>query len=294
MPMNRRLIARGAWLPLAALVAVGCQQGPTPEQQAQLARLDTVSAERDRLMQEVSENARTISEIAVELTKVRVPARNVRVRSESPLQASRDTMIQKVRYIATRIGESERQLSESRNRVKNLTTLSDSLRATLDSTITNFQTVLATQRTTIDSLVTYANGLAIENTALKDTVSSMSTRENTVYYVIGTKQELIDQGIIVEEGGARFLFVLWKTGETLSPARELNPTNFVAINKREVTQIPLPEAGAQYQIASRQDPSYLATQPDEKGRIQGTDNLQIAAPEQFWATSKYLIIVRSS
>src|SRR5574341_543029 len=294
MPSRSRLPAPGAWLPLAVLTAVACQQGPTPEQRAQLARLDTVSAERDQLMQEVSQDARTISEIAVELSKVRVPERQLRVSSESPIGAQRDTMIQKVRYIAGRIAESERKLNDSQRRIRSLTTLSDSLRATLDSTITNFQTVVATQRATIDSLVGQVTQLATENGALKDTVSSMSTRENTVYYVVGTKEELLQRGIVVEEGGSRVLFILWKAGKTLTPARELHPTDFVAINKREVTEIPLPDAAGQYVIASRQDPGYLATPPDEKGRITGVDHLRITAPEQFWTNSKFLVVGRTS
>lgn len=294
MHNSSRLLARGAWLPLALLAAVGCQQGPSAQERQALARLDSVSTERDQMLQQVSQDARTISEIAVELSKVRIPSSTkLRVSAESPDAARRDSMVQKVRYIAARIASAESQLRQSQDKVKNLTSLSDSLRANLDSTIANFQTVVATQRTTIDSLVTYANQLAGENVALKDTVANMTTRENTVYYVIGTKQELIDRGIITQEGGSRVLFVLWKTGRTLAPARELNPNDFTAINKREVTDIPLPEHG-EYLIASRQDPSYLATPPDDKGRIANSDSLKIAAPEQFWANSKFLIIVRAS
>lgn len=291
--MHRRSRLTGALVPLALLAAAACQQGPTPAQQQQLARLDTVSAERDRLLQEVSTNARTISEIAVQLSKVQVPARQLRTTSESPLDAQRDTMIQKIRYIAARVSESERSLADSRRKVRDLTTISDSLRATLDTTITNFQMVVSTQRAAIDSLTAQLTVLVAENSALKDTVNNMTTRENTVFYVIGTKQELIDKGIVVEEGGSRVLFVLWRTGRTLAPARVLNPQDFTAINKREMTQIPLPDPAAHYRLASRQDPSYLGTPPDQDGWITGANALQVTAPEQFWATSKFLIIVKA-
>src|SRR2546429_6341430 len=40
------------------------------------------------------------------------------------------------------------------------------------------------------------------------------------YYVVGTKDELEQKGIITEEGGARFLFVLWKSGKTLVRSEE--------------------------------------------------------------------------
>src|SRR6266702_4302894 len=56
-----------AWLPLALLVAAGCKQGPTPEVQARMDSLSQASNDRDRLMQEVAENTRLVSEISREL-----------------------------------------------------------------------------------------------------------------------------------------------------------------------------------------------------------------------------------
>src|SRR2546427_9635158 len=47
---------------------------------------------------------------------------------------------------------------------------------------------------------------------------------------------------IVKEGGSRFLFVLWKSGQTLQPARELDPAAFHAIDKTKVTEIPFPRS----------------------------------------------------
>jgi len=116
-------------------------------------------------------------------------------------------------------------------------------------------------------------------------------RENTVYYVIGTRDELQERGIVAPVGGSRFLFVLWKTGVTLAPARHLDPSLFTAINKREVTNIPLPDPNGHYRIASRQDLTALGTQADDQGEITGAGSLTIAHPEQFWKNSKFLIIV---
>src|SRR5215470_17778458 len=99
-PMIRisRSLARGGWLPLALLVAAGCKQGPTPEVQARIDSLSQASSQRDRLMQEVAENTRLVSEISRELARVNVPARQLKVSGESPLRASRDTLIQKIHY----------------------------------------------------------------------------------------------------------------------------------------------------------------------------------------------------
>ena len=75
------------------------------------------------------------------------------------------------------------------------------------------------------------------------------------------------------------------------PARNLDPSNFTAIDKRQVKTIALPDTSAAYQIASRQDLSALATPPDQGGKLRG--RVEIASSDQFWRGSKFLILVQS-
>ncbi len=290
MIRTRRSLARAAWLPMALLLAAGCKQGPTPEVQARLDSLSQTSAERDRLMQEVAENTRLVSEISRELAKVNVPARQLKVSAESPLRASRDTLIQKIHYMSARVREIEPKLKASEQRIKDLTTLSDSLRNELAATMQNLQGVIDNQKETIDALTLQVETLTAENVALKDTLENMSTINNTVYYVVGTKDELEQKGVIQEEGGARFLFVLWKSGKTLVPARNLDPSAFTVADRRHMEELPLPSTDKAYRIVSRQDTSALETPPDQDGKLTG-HAVKIADPAKFWANSKYLIIV---
>src|SRR5438093_13219875 len=107
MIRTSRRLARGAWLPIALLVAAGCKQGPSPEVQARLDSLSQASSQRDRLMQEVAENTRLVSEISRELARVNVPARALKVSGESPLRPSRDTLIQNTPLMTTPVQEIE-------------------------------------------------------------------------------------------------------------------------------------------------------------------------------------------
>jgi len=275
---------------LALVLALACQQKPSPEMQARLDSLQTVASERDRLVQEMAQNARMLSDISLDLSKVQVRGK-LNVSSESPGQAARDSVVQKVRYIATRLTQTEGQLRQSERRLRSLTSVSDSLRATLQATIANYDTIVASQRDQLMAFTAQIDTLKGQNAALTDTVNDLSLRVNTVYYVIGTKDELSSRGIVQETGGSRFLFILWKSGKSLQPSRTLDPSAFTAIDKRQVTSIQLPDSGKAYRIASRQDLSSLATPPDGDGKIHGS--VQIAAPERFWAASKYLIIVES-
>jgi len=265
----------------ALFVLAAC--GTSAETERKLAELEQVNAQKDSLMQEVAISSRLISDVHAELAKVKVRNDRLRVSSESPITASTDTLMAKLRYVVTRVAETENALGASRQRVKNLTSLSDSLRTAFDSTVSNLQAVIATQKNTIDFLTDRVTTLTAENVALRDSLS-------TGYYVIGTRAELKKRGILTEQGGGRVLFILWRTGKTLQPARNLDPKDFTAIDTRQVTQIPLPVASAEYRVASLQDLDYVAEERSHN-KYSGTSTLTITSPVDFWRTSKFLIII---
>ena len=269
---------------LAALVFVVAACGTSAETERKLADLEQVNAQKDSLMQEVAISSRLITDVNVELAKVKVRNNRLRISSESPITAQNDTLIAKLRYVVARVQETENALNQSRERVKGLTQLSDSLRAAYDSTVGNLQSVIASQKTTIDLLTDQVSTLSGENVALRDSLS-------TGYYIVGTRDELKKKGILTEQGGGRVLFVLWRTGKTLQPARNLDPSLFTPIDTRQVTQIPLPVARGEYRVASLQDLDYIAEERDD-GKYRGTPTLTITSPVDFWRNSKFLIIIK--
>jgi len=269
---------------LAALVFAAAACGTSAETERKLAELEQINAQKDSLMQEVAISSRLITDVNLELVKVKVRRDRLNISSESPITASNDTLMARLRYVVARVGETERALNDSRQRVKLLTSLSDSLRAAYDSTVGNLQSVIAAQKTTIDLLTDQVNILTVENVALRDSLS-------TGYYVIGTRDELKKKGILTEQGGGRVLFILWRTGKTLQPARNLDPDLFTPIDTRRVTQIPLPAARGEYRVASLQDLDYIAEER-HNNKYSGTPTLTITSPVDFWRTSKFLIIIR--
>jgi hypothetical protein len=295
------------WL-LLILVFTVAACGPSQEIQQQLAELTAVSAEKDSLLLQVTENARLMSDISAEVARVKVPRAAEIGAREAPLAVTREALLADIRDLTTRVTESEERLAKSQERVDALSrdntrvasSLKDFQKAALD-----FQATIANQKETIVALTDQVNSLREQNTrlvaenitlaeekvALVDTVDAITMRDNTVYYVIGTKEELIERGIIEEEGGSRVLFVFGKRGKTVVPARELEAGQFTPIDKREVLEIPMPWADRAYRIASRQDLASLAEQPDNEGRIRGV--LRIADPERFWAGSRFLILVQN-
>jgi len=267
----------------AALLVLVAACGTSAETERKLADLEQINAQKDSLMQEVAISSRLISDVNSELAKVKVRNNRLHVSSESPITASTDTLMARLRYVVARVKETEGALSQSRERVKNLTSLSDSLRQAFDTTVGNLETMIASQKTTIDLLTDRVNTLTEENVALRDSLA-------TGYYVVGTRDQLKKQGILTEQGGGRVLFILWRTGKTLQPARNLDPSFFTAIDTRKVTQIPLPVASASYKVASLQDLDYIEEQRED-GKYSGVPTLTITSPADFWRTSKFLIII---
>jgi len=273
--------------------------GPSEEVQRQLAELQTVSAEKDSLLAQVSDNARIMSDIGVELAKATAPANaagTAEVTRPDP-----DAILEQIKGLTTRLNESEARLLESQKRVQSLTRTNKNQESRLNEfqqTISNLQATIENQRQTILALTDQVTSLQEENvtlvatnTALQDTVMDLATRGNAVYYVVGTKDELIQKGIVTEEGGSRVLFVFGKRGKTLVPGRDIDMSLLTRADQRDLTTITLPEADKDYRIVSAQDPAALATPPGEDGKIRG--ELQIVDPDRFWAQSKVLIVVRT-
>jgi hypothetical protein len=272
--------------------------GPSEEQEQQLTEFPQVTAERDSLLVQVADNARLMNEISAEL--VRVQTASTAGGAEAPA-ASRETILANIRTLTARLDSSEARLGQTEKRLAASGQENRSLRNTirdLQGTIENQKEALTAINEQLAQAQQENVRLGTENTtltersvALAEENMALTTRENTVYYVVGTKDDLIRRGLVTEEGGSRVLFVFGKRGKTIVPARDLDPAQFTAIDLREVTEIPLPSPAGEYQIVSRQDLTALETQPDAEGRIRAPA-LRIADPQRFWGTGRYLIVVQ--
>jgi len=292
------------------VLAAACAQGSDVAQKipadssqyfrTQVQELTSVAAAKDSLVRDLAETTKLLSDINTEILKVSTSRKAVEpvVGAEGVAVNDRAMVLKRVQDLTTRLKANETRLASSQKRLRQLTGESDSLKSTLtelQSTIDGLQATLESQKNTIATLEADLTGtkaqvttLSEEKAVLNDTVSAITTRENTVYYVIGTRKELKDRGIIVEEGGTRFL-IFTRTGEVLKPAPNLEPSAFTAIDRRSVTEIKLPNAEKEYQLVTNQAIAYSNIPPEAKGRVKGS--LQITSPDRFWGQSRFLILV---
>lgn len=294
-----------------SLTALACQPGAkgvaripadsTAFYRDQVTQLTTIATQKDSLMLELSETTKLITDVSAELATIKTDASNKPiVAGEGVKSDARAEVLAKVRTLNRQVRESEARLAASRRRVDALTGTNDSLRTALaafSNTITELQSVVESQKGTIQvmneqiaALTGQVMTLSQEKAELTDTVGALTTRENEVYYVIGTRKELVDRGIVTVEGGTRFLIVT-RTGETLVPARVLDPTQFTRADRRTLTEIAMPKTDKDYRIVSRHDIAYAEAPVMNKGKFKGS--LTITSPQQFWSSSKYLIIVEN-
>jgi hypothetical protein len=292
---------------LMAVVALGACDRSKPELEKTLVQVQQISAEKDSLLRDVMATTQFIADANTELGKVRMrangkPTVSTTGENEGKLSPAeqRNALLTRIKGITASLNEAESRLAASRKRVAMLDTNNTGLKSQLaayDSTITSFKNLIESQKTQVTDLTAQVNALTTENTQLKEfnvaltTDKSsltterdrLTTERNTVYYIIGTKDDLLKKHVIVQTGG------MMGIGKVQVPARELNPTDFTSIDKTAVANIPLPNAEKSYKIVTRQDVTALEMQPDEKGRIKTA--IAIKDPVAFWGQSKYLIII---
>jgi hypothetical protein len=291
---------------ITAVIALAACDKSKPQLEQKLAELQVMSAQKDSLIQEVMSTTQFVGDLTADLAAVKslnagkpIASEAKELEGKSPAQM-RATVRERVRELATRLGETESRLSQSRARVASLSGSNAEMQkqlAAYDSTINSLRVVIESQKTEITALSEQVLGLQQANVALAaardtlatqkeqlvSTVSTMTKEANKAYYVIGTEKDLLAKGILVKTGG--FLGF----GKTLSPAASLKEQDFTEIDRMRDSTISFPKADKGYAIVSRQDPQFLAVAPDKNRQLR--TGLKVAAPEQFWAASKFLIVV---
>jgi hypothetical protein len=294
-----------ALLGILAVAATGCSRSKAELAKA-LAESKAAEAQKDSLLTEVLETTQFVGDLNSELAKAKAVAVSAdgADRGMPGAQLDREerkATLERIQLVIARLNESEAKLTATENRVKNAKIRNARLLAqitTYKQTIEDLKTaaeqqraeqeaVIADQRNQIANLSGQVDELNVQTASLRDTVVHLTAYKNRVYYAVGTKDELLKNGVVIREG-KKFLFF---GGTRLEPARKPNLDAFTMIDKTQTVSIPLPRPNKRYKIISRQSPEYLAGQVTENGEVEGV--VEIAQPEEFWSASKYLILVEN-
>jgi hypothetical protein len=304
------------WTLLLLLPVMFACDTKAKQQLAELAKADSLRQDslltvKNQMLNDVLISSQFVNDISAEIAKARSlnTARNEKASLSTPaegakIQADRDQVLGKIRHLVARLDTVEGRLQNTRKQFAARDTLLTQQIAQYEKSISDFRETVERQKTEFQAIIDQQNTrivtltsqidtakqqnamLASQRAALSDTVSDMTREKNTVYYVAGTRDELVQKGVLVEEGKKQFLLF---GDRPVAPARSLDPTTFTRIDRLKDRDITLP--AGEFRILSRHDQQFAEPMQVKDGKITG--GLRITAPEQFWAPSKFLILIRS-
>ena len=255
------------------------------------------SSEKDRALAQVVEASKFADEVDAELRQVRGLSSKVGVNKsdesgKTEAAAAQKDILDRLKQMRQRLNTRHAQVRALLDTLKAQradSSASATLLADLNARLEQRNKEITAFQEEIRALRTQNEQLTAEKGVLTDTVKAMDVREHRVYYVVGSRRQLIADGVVTEEGGSRGLLIV-KLGKTLVPARTLDDARFTRADRREVLTIPLPRNDRAYKIVSRHDVGLIEVAKKEKdGSFRG-ESIRITDPSKFWMPSRYLII----
>lgn len=255
------------------------------------------SADKDRALAQVVEASKFADEVDAELRKVRGLSSKVGViksdeSGKTGAAAAQKDILDRLAQMRQRLAARQRQVAallDSMKAMKSDSSAAATLLVDLNARLAMRDKEIAVFQEEVRALRTQNEQLTVEKAVLTDTVKAMDVRENKVYYVVGSRRQLIADKLVTEEGGSRGLLIV-KLGKTLVPSRSLDESRFTRADRREVLTIPLPRSDRPYRIVSRHDVGLIEAAKREKDGAFRGESIRITDPVKFWAASRYLII----
>ena len=289
------------FLGVAALVAVAaCDGGATARGDSLQAALDEqqvlatqLAAQKDSLTRVVLDADAFLGQMDSAIKTVRGLPRAKRASTEGPLQdqvTERQEMMERVDALVARAKGTASQLAAAQKKLAESEAANVQLQAQLEAQATKIAEdtkMIADLAATIERQRVQIVSLEGSLDSLNTEVRTLGSRHYQAYYVVGTEKELIEKGVIVKEGGANLLFI--RPGQTLAPARVLDVADFQPVDQRDIALIPVPDSTKKYKVVSRQtlDAAEVAWRDGTSFR----GDLKIAKRDEFWAPSRFLILV---
>ena len=263
------------------------------------------NVEKDLLVREVHSFDYFMEQLQQEFRKIRTLQQQAGTLDprQDPLEnveSERAEILAQAKSVRTRLKRLE---AAAEQQGRQLAALRDSVRASADSALasgserdssrmalTSVRVLVADLRMRlddlqhqVDSLTNYSRELHDENDRLTSIITASAARDSTVYYVVGTRKQLLDWHLAREVGGVPVTG--W--GRILQPAEIRDSTHFTVGHMR--SRVIKLDDGREYQILSAQNTSALETHVGADGTFRGS--LHIREPDAFWRSSKWLIVV---
>jgi DNA repair exonuclease SbcCD ATPase subunit len=210
---------------------------------------------------QIKEDIRVINELIAENNKT-IEDLNQQLNSTKSRNVELNRMMTRVKEQLTQ------QIEEKNNQIALMQEDLERMNYTVSSLTSN-----------LDTLKNVNSQLAMLNEEHEGIIEDKTNYINTAYVALGTRKELKDENIIVNEGG--FLGI----GRTEKLNGNFDESSFMKIDIREMTVIPIEVEAKKIEL--------VTSHPADSYRINKSDkieSIEITQPEKFWNHSKYLVV----
>ncbi|MBO4963978.1 MAG: hypothetical protein J6C65_03450 [Prevotella sp.] len=270
-----------------AIMFSACQEKKNALDTVPVAQRDSLSRIIEQKENEINDMMATINDIEDGLREINAAEKRVSVarqgegsnqklRIRENMEFIQSTMAQNrelVKKLQQQLRESSFKGDQLRRTIENLTTqleekekMLQQLRAELEQKDIH----IAEQAERIEGLNKNVSSLVEETTQKQQTINTQDKQLHTAWYVFGTKRELKEQNIL-------------RDGDVLRA--NFNKDYFTKIDIRIDKEIKLYSRSAKI-LTSHPASSYTLTQDANRQYV-----LRITNPQQFWSTSKYLVVL---
>jgi hypothetical protein len=180
------------------------------------------------------------------------------------------------------IASLNKKLKKSNLRVKELESMLENLNKQLkekDIEIGQLKDKLSQLDIQVQNLTATVDTLSTENKIKTQIIDEKTKALNTAYYVIGTYKELSAKNILTKEGGFIGL------GKSKTVSKDFNRDAFTKIDITQFKNLPI----------NKKKAKMLSSHPSSSYKFDGTkdkvNSLVITNSDDFWSTSKYLVIL---
>lgn len=282
-----RIFAIGVLL----ITLLGCNQDKIAQlekQNQELAEINATLQEEAQVKEDyLKEYTETVNSVYENLELIRKRegflSKQARSVEDQDRVSLREQMLSNIASIDEALKKSKSQLAQLRSRSSNYQQEAESLNKTLENltrTIEEKEAQLEQYRAEVDQLT---QRVAVVETELADRETRLEDKDreiNKAWFVIGTKDELKEKGIITEEGG--FLGI----GKRKMLASDFRRTDFQMTDIRSTDVISIDGKADDVQLISphSSDSFHLMATDEERAR------LEIIDPDAFWKV-RYLVIM---
>ncbi len=277
---------------LAMMIISGC--GRKKEQildlQAKNAKIMADNNQKDSLLNDLFSSINDIERNLSDITAKEKLITAAPVEEKKMDMDVRNKIMDEIIAINNVMEENKKQLAQLRSQLKKSDIKITALQETInmltkkledkEAEIAGLKEELVKLNFTIDALNTTVDTLRAETSSQSKIISQQDAligEMNTIWYVVGTKKELTEKGIIEKAGGV--------LSGNMKMSEMINPDYFTTADMRKLTQIPFESKKAEL-VTIHPEGSYKFLGGGEK--ITG---LEILNATDFWKSSRFLVIM---